>query len=161
MFQQGFGKEASCIPNRMGSSFNINILLKSKLKFNDATSRYMKTCQIRGTVKHVFKGHLNTVKHVFKGHLNTVKHVFKGDLNTVKHVFKGDLNTVKPVFKGHLNTVKHVFKGHLNIWEKCPYMTGVPSSQDTFWENVPWSQGVLSSECPLRTGFIVYRDIWI
>ena len=63
-------------------------------------------------------------------------------------------------------TVKPVFRGHLYIWEKCPYVTGVLSSQvllhgedrTPFWESVPWWQGVPSSQCPLKMSFTVISD---
>ena len=65
------------------------------------------------------------------------------------------------------NTVKSVFKGTSISQRKCPYMTGVPSSQVLwhggdrirFWESVSWSQGVPSSQCPLKTCFPVQWNL--
>ena len=67
---------------------------------------------------------------------------------------------IKPVFRGPLNIPEKVSLHH-----RCLFITGsIPEhGADTslFWENVPWSEGVLSSDCPLKTGFTVLHFLWL
>ena len=76
------------------------------------------------------------------------------------------IHFVKPVTRGHpvSVTVKMVFEGHFNIpSRKFPLFIGSLTwgrLETTFWGNAPWSQGVLSSECPLKTGFTVSQLLY-
>ena len=61
--------------------------------------------------------------------------------------------------------VKPVFMGHLSITEKLSLHDSslvLEHGEDRtpFWDYVPWSEGVLSLECPLRTGFTVFEISW-
>ena len=61
----------------------------------------------------------------------------------------------------YLSTVKPVTRGHLN---KCPYMTGVPSSQVHFNVKVHFGSQEMQfrhpDRCPLVTGFTVHPKMY-
>ena len=100
--------------------------------------------------------------------LNEVK--FKVLLGGVTLIVKNDQirpychstwsHTVKPIFKGQLNIPEKV-----SLHDGCPFVTGSLTwereDRTPFWESVPWSLGVLSSQCPLKTGFTVYTKMTI
>ena len=67
------------------------------------------------------------------------------------HIFSGSFGFLINWFSLHSESV---FKGHLYI----PDILNISYGEDRtwFWENIPLSQGVLSSECSLKTGFTVY-----
>ena len=79
----------------------------------------------------------------------------QGHLYAVKPVFKGHLNTVKPVFRGHLYTVKSVFEGHLccKTYLQALLYRGCPLIGVSLEDRLYCIDGVLSSECPLKTLF--------